>query len=296
MFLEILTVIAPVGVLAAIGFAWDRKGLPFDTNMVAYLVTNLGAPCLIVSTLLANRPSLDVIAGMALAALMVVAVVALIAGVGLHLTGQSLKVYLPALTFPNSGNIGIPLCLFAFGDEGLALSVSFFAVMALTQFTLGISIAAGRVSAGAVFGNPVLWSAVLSFVLLTADAELPRWVSGSVDTLAGMVIPLMLMSLGISLSRLKPNALMRSTIYSVLRLLLGLGAGVSVAWILDLDGVARAAVIIQAAMPTAVFNYLFAVRYDNQPSEVAGIVVVSTILSFLTLPLLLAYALSGPGL
>lgn len=296
MFTEILTVIAPVGVLAAIGFAWDRKGLPFDTNMVAYLVTNLGAPCLIVSTLLANRPDLDVIAGMALAALMVVAVVALIAGVGLHLTGQSLKVYLPALTFPNSGNIGIPLCLFAFGDDGLALSVSFFSVMALTQFTLGISIAAGRMSAAAVFGNPVMWAAVLSFVLLVADAELPRWISGSVDTLAGMVIPLMLMSLGISLSRLKPNALMRSTIYSVLRLLLGFGAGVCVAWMMDLDGVARAAVIIQAAMPTAVFNYLFAVRYDNQPSEVAGIVVVSTVLSFLTLPLLLAYVLSGPGL
>ncbi|NKB43472.1 MAG: AEC family transporter [Alphaproteobacteria bacterium] len=296
MFAEILTVIAPVGILAAIGFVWDRKGLPFDTNMVAYLVTNLGAPCLVVSTLLANRPDPDVIASMGLAALLVVVVVTLVAGIGLSLSGQPIKVYLPALTFPNSGNIGIPLCLFAFGDEGLTLSVSFFAVMALTQFTLGISIAAGRISARAVFGNPVLWAALISVALLLAEVELPRLISGSVDTLAGMVIPLMLMSLGISLSRLKPNALMRSTVYSVLRLVLGLGAGICVAWMLDLEGVARAAVIIQAAMPTAVFNYLFAVRYDNQPSEVAGIVVVSTILSFLTLPLLLVFVLSGPGL
>ncbi len=296
MFIEILSVIAPVGLLAAVGFAWDRKGLPFDTNMVAYLVTNLGAPCLIISTLLANRPDPDVIASMALAALMVVGLVTLIAGVGLHFAGQPLKVYLPALTFPNSGNIGIPLCLFAFGDEGLALSVSFFSVMALTQFTLGIGIAAGKMSVRDVVGNPVLWSAAIAVVFLVTETALPRWVGGTVDTVAGMVIPLMLMSLGISLSRLKPNALLRSTIYSALRLCLGLAAGVAVAALLDLDGVARAAVIIQSAMPTAVFNYLFAVRYDNRPTEVAGIVVVSTVLSFITLPFLLAYVLSGPGL
>lgn len=296
MFTEILSVIAPVGLLAAVGFAWDRKGLPFDTNMVAYLVTNLGAPCLIVSTLLANRPDPDVIAGMALAALLVVGSVTLIAGIGLRFAGQPLKVYLPALTFPNSGNIGIPLCLFAFGDEGLALSVSFFSVMALTQFTLGIGIAAGKMSVRDVVGNPVLWSAAVAVVFLVTETALPRWVGGTVDTVAGMVIPLMLMSLGISLSRLKPNALLRSTVYSVLRLGLGLAAGVGVAAVLDLDGVARAAVIIQSAMPTAVFNYLFAVRYDNRPTEVAGIVVVSTVLSFITLPFLLAYVLSGPGL
>lgn len=296
MFSEILTVIAPVGLLAAIGYGWDRKGLPFDTNMVAYLVTNIGAPCLIVSTLLANRPDPDVIASMALAALLVVGSITVVAGIGLKLAGQPQKVYLPALTFGNSGNIGIPLCLFAFGDQGLALAVSFFSVMALAQFTLGVGIAAGKMSARDVFENPVLWAAAVSVVLLFADAELPRWAAGTVDTVAGMVIPLMLMSLGISLSRLRPNALLRSTVYSVLRLGLGLAAGVGVAAVLDLDGVARAAVIIQSAMPTAVFNYLFAVRYDNRPSDVAGIVVVSTVLSFLTLPLLLTYVLNGPGL
>ncbi|MEQ9444412.1 MAG: AEC family transporter, partial [Rhodospirillaceae bacterium] len=120
--------------------------------------------------------------------------------------------------------------------------------------------------------------------------------SGTVDTIAGMVIPLMLMSLGISLSRLRPNDLMRSTVYSVARLCLGFAAGVGISALLGLDGVARAAVIIQSAMPTAVFNYLFALRYDNRPTEVAGIVVVSTVLSFMTLPFLLAYVLGGPGL
>ncbi len=296
MLLEILSVMAPVGILALIGFTWDRKGLPFDTNMVAYLVTNIGAPCLIVSTLLANRPDPEVIQEMGLAALLVVGSVTVVATIGLRLAGKSLRVYLPALTFPNSGNIGIPLCLFAFGDEGLALSVAFFSIMALTQFTLGVGVAAGRMAIKDVIGNPVLWAAAVAFTLLIIEAALPRWVSGTVDTIAGMVIPLMLMSLGISLSRLRPNDLMRSTVYSVARLTLGFAAGVGISALLGLDGIARAAVIIQSAMPTAVFNYLFALRYDNRPTEVAGIVVVSTVLSFITLPFLLAYVLAGPGL
>ncbi len=292
MILEILTVIAPVGLIAVLGFVWDRRGLPFDTNMVAYLVTNVGAPCLIISTLLDNRPDPEVIGGMALAALSVVFSVAAISAIGLRLSGQSLKAFLPALTFPNAGNMGIPLCLFAFGDEGLALSVSFFAAMALTQFTLGHTVASGRFTLRDVAKNPFLWAAGLSIVLLLTGSTLPRWIDGTVDVIAGFVIPLMLMSMGISLSRLKPSSLSRSVVFSIARLGLGFLAGFTITALLGLEGVARAAVIIQASMPTAVFNYLFAVRYGNQPEEVAGIVVVSTFLSFLTLPLLMAYALS----
>jgi len=292
MIIEILTVIAPVGLIAVLGFVWDRRGLPFDTNMMAVLVTRIGAPSLIVSTLLDNRPDPNVIAEMALAALSLVFGVAVVAAIGLRLSRQSLKAFLPALTFPNAGNMGIPLCLFAFGDEGLALSVTFFAAMAITQFTLGLTVASGRFASRDVMTNPVLWAAALSTVLLFTDAELPRWIDSTVDVIAGLVIPLMLMSLGISLSRLKSSSLVRSTSFAVSRLLLGFMGGVLVTSLLGLEGIARSAVIIQASMPTAVFNYLFAVRYGNQPEEVAGVVVVSTALSFLTLPLLMAYALS----
>lgn len=292
MLIEILTVIAPVGLIAALGYIWDRKGLPFDTNMVANLVTSVGAPCLILSILLDNRPDPAIIGGMALAALGVVGSVAVIGGIGLRLAGQPLRVFLPSLMFPNAGNMGMPLCLFAFGDEGLALSVAFFAAMAMTQFTIGVSIAAGRMALRDVAMNPVLWAALVSLVLLLTGAALPRWLDGTIDVLAGMVIPLMLMSLGISLSRLKPSVLGRSTIYSIARLVLGFTAALGVTALLGLDGIARAAVIIQASMPTAVFNYLFAARYNNRPSEVASIVVVSTVLSFITLPFLMGFVLT----
>ncbi|MFL2769733.1 MAG: AEC family transporter [Rhodospirillaceae bacterium] len=295
MFVELLNIIAPVAIIAALGFIWDRMGLPFDANMVARLITSIGVPCLIFSILLENRPDLHTISSMATAALFVVGCIALLAGIVLRLAGYPLKVFLPALVFPNAGNMGIPLCMFAFGDEGLALSVSFFAVTALTQFTLGIGIAAGRIGVRDVIANPVLWATAVALILLINDAELPRLIKGTVDSFAGIVIPLMLMSLGISLSRLRPGSLVRSTAFSIARLLIGFVAGYGAATMLGLDGVARAAVIIQSSMPTAVFNYLIAARFNNRPDEVAGIVVVSTAISFLTLPFLLGFAVSLDG-
>lgn len=295
MSAEIFTVIAPVLLIALIGFAWDKRGLPFDTTMVASLVTNIGAPCLILATMLDSRPDPRVIRDMAVAAVAVSAGLAAVAWVGLKIAQQPMQVYLPALTFPNVGNIGVPLCMFAFGQEGLVLSIAFFTVHALLQFTVGLAIAAGRMSLMQVVRNPVLWAATLSVLLLVWDATLPRWMTGTVDVIAGCVIPLMLLSLGISLSRLKPAGLKRSSVFAAARLGLGFVVGYGVSVALGLSGVAQAAVIIQASMPTAVFNYLFAVQFNNQPGEVAGIVVISTLMSFLTLPLLLGFAIPLAG-
>ena len=68
---------------------------------------------------------------------------------------------------------------------------------------------------------------------------------------------------------------------------MGVAVGFAVAAVFNLDGAARAIVIIQSAMPVAVSSYLFAEKFNRKPEEVAGMVVVSTAVSFVTLPLLL---------
>jgi hypothetical protein len=55
----------------------------------------------------------------------------------------------------------------------------------------------------------------------------------------------------------------------------------------------RAVLILQCANPVAVYNYLFAQKWNNQPEEVAGVVVLSTLVSVATIPLLLAWLMSG---
>jgi malate permease and related proteins len=291
MLQQIFAIIAPVFLIAAVGYVWRRQRMPFDTAMVTDLVTYVGAPCLLFSSLLVNGPDLTAIIQIVGAALLVAGIVAAAGAIILKAFRLPLSAYLPSLFVPNVGNMGLPLCLFAFGEEGLALAVAYYAASSVLQFTAGVSIASGRMSTDIVFRNPVIWAITAAFILLYADIELPNWVANTTVTLAGFAIPLMLMSLGASLGNLRITTFRRSLGLAIFRLIAGFGVGVGIAAALNLEGTVRGVVIIQSAMPTAVFTYLFAVRAKTRPEEVGGIVVISTVLSFATLPLLLAFVL-----
>jgi predicted permease len=293
MLPQIFAIVAPVLVIAFIGYVWDRRRLPFDTNMVSDLVTNVGSPCLLFSTLLGSRPDPAVLGQMVLAGVILVTAVGAVAAIVLRVAGQPARVYWPAMTFPNAGNMGLPLCLFAFGETGLALAVAFFATMSFLQFTVGVGVASGRVTLQGLLRSPVLWAIAAAAIFLWTDAALPEWLANTTELISGLVIPLMLMSLGASLARLKVAAFGRSFAFAMFRLVLGFGVAVSLCEIFALEGAVRGVVIIQSAMPTAVFCYLFAMRYGNRPEEVGSMVVISTVVSFLSLPLLLAFVLAA---
>lgn len=192
---------------------------------------------------------------------------------------------------PNTGNMGLPLCLFAFGDIGLALGIAYFTISALLQFTVGISIAAGGMSVKRALSTPHIYVVSLAVLLLWTGTTLPEWVSNTVHLIGQFTIPLMLLFLGVSLARLTVQGVGRAVILSVVRIGGGLAVGVLLVWAFGLTGPAAGVVLIQSSMPVAVFNYLFAQYYDNSPAEVAGLVVVSTAISFATLPFLLAFVL-----
>jgi predicted permease len=196
--------------------------------------------------------------------------------------------YLPSLVFANNGNMGLPLCLFAFGEQGLALAIAFFVVGAVLMFTVGVGLAAGEVSPRMLLRTPLLWAVGIALALLAFSVELPRWISNTVHLAGAFTIPLMLITLGVSLAHLKVSSLKTSLIFSVLRLGMGFSVGWSVALALGLEGVALGVVVIESALPVAVFNYLWAVRYNNHPEEVAGMVLLSTTLAFFALPFMLS--------
>jgi len=120
---------------------------------------------------------------------------------------------------------------------------------------------------------------------------LPTWVVDTTGLLGGMAIPLQLIALGSSLAQFRVTSLPRGVSLSLLRLALGYGAGFGIAELFDLEGLVRAVVILQSAMPVAVSNYLFAAVYKREPAEIACMVLISTGITFVTLPLLLIYLL-----
>ena len=291
LLLVVAPIIAPVFVVAAIGFGWARAGMPFDTEFTTTLVSNLSFPCLIIATLTKLDIDPTAFSQMAWAGALTVLATGAVAAVVLKVFGQPQPVYWPPLVFGNVGNMGLPLCLFAFGDEGLALGIIFFTVFVGIQFTLGISVAAGQLSARILVRTPLAWACLLGIALQLAGIGLPRWVGNTIGLVGDLAIPMMLLTLGVALANLKVTSLWRSVLLSLGRLGLGLAVGLGIAELLGLEGAARGVLILESAMPVAVPNYLFAARYDRSPEEIAGLVLVSTTLSFLTLPALLLIVL-----
>jgi malate permease and related proteins len=287
LFSGMAAVIVPVFLVAALGFSWIRANLPYDSAFITTFAVNVSTPCLVFSALTTARIAGDQLGTMAAIALACITLPGLIAYPLLRAARIPWRVYLPALSFPNCGNLGLPVCLFAFGQEGLSLAVMFFATMAIAQFTIGPAVAAGKFSLRQLIRTPVLYSVSAALMVLGTGVEIPLWISNTTTLLGNCAVPLMLFSLGVALARLRFGGTTRAILMSALRIVLGIGAGYGVSWLFGLEGTMRGVTILQSSMPVAVFNYLWALRYDNSPEEVAAMVLGSTILAFLAMPLLL---------
>jgi hypothetical protein len=214
-----------------------------------------------------------------------------VGAVGIRLAGLDIRVYLPSLMFGNIGNMGLSLCLFAFGEQGLAMAIAYFASLSVLHFTLGIAIVQGvsQKQILRLFVDPIVLSIAVALFLMTTGIKLPIYIFNSLKLLGDLTIPLMLLTLGVSLSRLRISNLPRSIFFGGLRIGLGFLAGLAAVTLFHLEGNVRGVILIQSSMPVAVYNYLFALRFNRSPDEVAGIVVFSTLLSFLILPPLLLF-------
>ncbi|NQV80832.1 MAG: AEC family transporter, partial [Alphaproteobacteria bacterium] len=150
---------------------------------------------------------------------------------------------------------------------------------------------AGGVHAKQLVRTPVLYGLLFSLPFMFTQTALPAWATNTVDLLASLVVPLMLLTLGVSLARMRLRRVHRSLGFAVCRLLGGFVAGILVAELFDLEGVVKGVLILQSTMPVAIFNYVFALRYKREPDDVAAAIILSTAISFATMPFLLIFVL-----
>ena len=287
VLLVIFNVVAPVFLIVAVGYVWARAKKPYDANVITHVVNTISTPCLVIDML--TRPGLTIpaLGEMGLASALVLALSGAAGWAMTRSMGLPTRTYVPPLIWSNGGNMGLPLCLFAFGELGLGLAIAFFAVSSISNYTIGQAIAAGGITFREVVRMPMTWAIITSVAMIATGVQLPTVAQRAVGLLGALTVPLMLLSLGYALASLRVASYHRSIAFSVARLIGGFAIGLLVAWLLGLEGAARGVVVIQSGMPAAVLNYLFAVRYGNDPQEVASIVVISTILSIVALPLFL---------
>ena len=289
--LTVIQIVAPVFLLAAIGYAWVKAGLDYPIRFVTQIAMSLSIPCLIFVALMETEIDPSALTALSLATVAAYAIVTAAIWGLCRAMRLDMRTFLAPLVFGNTGNLGLPLALFAFGDEGLGYAVVVFAIMAIYSFTAGIWVVAGGGGLTKVVKEPLVAGTLLGSLFLWQGWTTPVWLTNTLDLIGQIAIPMMLITLGVALARLSAGRMGRALGLSVVKA--GVCAGA--AWIVgrwfDLDPVPFAVLVLQVATPVAVTSYLLAEKYGADSDSVAGLVVASTLLSVLYLPALLALLL-----
>ena len=291
----VLSSVLPVLCTIVLGFLWVRWGYALDSKVLTPIVVDIGTPCLIVSTLLKAQITPEAFATVALASCVAIAAFAAIGSLALWALGLPLRTYLPSIAFPNAGNLGLPLALYAFGPEGLGYAIVFFAISSVGNHSIGQALAAGAVNFKALARMPLLYAIAVGLVGSYFRVTPPAWLANTLALIGGLAIPVMLLMLGGTLARLQIATLSRGLGLSALRIGAGAVIGVIVANLFALAEPAKAVLILQCAMPVAVYCYLYAERWECDPEEVAGLVFLSTAASIVTVPILLGILMLPQG-
>lgn len=287
----------PILLLSGAGFLLGRT-LKVDPRPIGRVTLYLFCPLLIFNLLTESQLSLDRIGIMMVYATLVnflVAGLAFLVGRLLRLDRIVLTVVVLTTLFANAGNYGLPLVLFAFGQQALAYASVYYVTNAVLLNSVGVLIASLghlslRESLLRLLKVPAIYAIIVAMLMLGMGWRLPIPLARTVSLASGAAIPLMLILLGLELQRAEWTKNLRALgLSSVMRLLVGPLVGMALSSLFGFDLPARQAGVTEAAMPSAVLNTVLASVFNLDTSLVTAIVLITTLLSPLTLTPLLLY-------
>jgi len=294
IYIKLFEVLFPVFFVVGIGYYLGKKNPKIDTSFITNFAANIGTPGMIIYSLTSTNISFDIFKDYFWYYFIAMSIFALIGVVFLFfLKTKDIIRELPPFIMPNTGNMGLPICLFAYGSQGLGVSASISALIILAHFTLGIFLADRKFNINVILKNPPFYAIIISVILLYFKVEVPLFVENTTFLLMYATIFLILMSLGISLTRFKVFSFKKALISSFGRVILGPLVGFLLIRYFNLEGFAAGVLLIQCSMPSAVLNYLVASIYSPKKivDSVASTIVVSTVMSFITVPIVVFFAL-----
>jgi len=283
---QILSTLLPVFLIAGCGALYGRFRTP-DIRGLNVLNMELFVPMLVFGVLADQQAPLQEYAGLALAA----AVVVLGSGIILYplarVLNLNLKTFLPPMMFNNSGNMGLPLLVLAFGEAALPAAIVLFIVEMLLHFSVGLYMLDPHTSVLKRLKLPVVFACIAGLTVNLAGVSLPGWLLQSLNMLGEICIPLMLFTLGVRMLDIDFS----DWKLGMLGAIACPASGLLLAWpmilILDLPGLQVAALWVFAALPPAVLNYMVAEQYQQEPHKVASLVLLSNLGSLIVIPVVL---------
>ena len=293
LYLKLFEVIFPVFFIVAIGYFIGKKHPNLDTSFITNFAANFGTPSLVIFALTSTGITFAFFAEYFIYSLIMLTCFGIVGLIFLILMKKDYIRELPPFFLPNTGNMGIPICLFAYGQLGMGVAAAISSLVVALHFTLNIFLANKKFDFDVIIKSPAFYAILIAVCILYFQIETPKFVINTVMLLAYTMIVLILMSLGIGLTQMKVFSFGSSIITSIGRVIVGPIIGFIIIKIFNLSGFAAGVLLIQSSMPSAILCYLIASMYSPKEivDNISSMIVVSTLMSLVTVPITVFIAL-----
>jgi predicted permease len=290
LFQRILDIILPVFFIVAVGYAYARRYRP-DMALFNRIALDVLTPMLIYAALASRSFDLQAHVPLLVGGALLVLGSGLLAWPLARLSGQSARTLVPVVMFNNSGNMGLPLALLAFGAQNMGPAVALFAISSLIHFSIGARITSREASTLGLLSSPLMLATVLGFASAGTGVRAPDFLLTGMRLLGDASLPLMLFALGARLTALKLSQIGSGLLGAVARPLIGLAVAIPLVHWLGLEGDARGQLLLFAALPPAVLQFILAERYRRELEKVAAMILLGNALALVFVPLALSAGL-----
>ncbi len=293
IYIKLFEVLFPVFFIVGIGFFIGKKNPNLDTSFITNYAANFGTPALIIFALTSTGISFVIFAEYFIYSIILLTSFGLVGVVFLLLMKKDFIRELPPFILPNTGNMGIPISLFAFGQSGMGVAASISTLVVFLHFTLNVFLAKKEFDLKVILKSPSFYVILLTVAILYFEINTPQFVINTVMLLSYGMIVMILMSLGIALTQLKVFSFKNALITSIGRVIIGPIIGFILIKIFNLSGFAAGVLLIQSSMPSAILCYLIGSMYSPKKivDNISSMIVVSTLMSLITVPVTVFIAL-----
>ena len=293
LYIKLFEVLFPVFFIVGIGYFLGKQKSDIDTTFITNYSANFGAPALFIFAITSSGVSYSIFSEYFFYSIIALTCFAITGVIFLFFMKKDIFRELPPFFLPNTGNMGIPICLFAYGSLGMGVAAAISSLVVLLHFTANIFLASKTFNIKIILKSPSTYAVIIAVAFLYFELQMPQYVLNTVMLLGYTMIVLILMSLGVSLTQMKVFSIKSSLISSVGRVIIGPLIGFVLIKIFNLSGYAAGVLLIQSSMPSAILTYLIASMYSPKKivDSISSMIVVSTLMSLITVPIIVFISL-----
>ena len=293
LYIKLFEVLFPVFFIVGIGYFLGKKNPNFDTSFITTYSANFGTPSIVIFSISASGVTFAMFSEYFLYAVILLSSFLIVGLIFLILMKKDYLRELPTFFLPNTGNMGIPICLFAYGKLGMGIAAAISSLVVLLHFTLNIFLAKREFDLKVIIKSPSFYAIILTIIFLYYEIPLPIFVLNTVMLLAYGMIVMILMSLGVALTQMKIFSFKNCILFCCDKIEKHVLFFFAFPFFHSKIKLSNETDLIQSSMPSAILCYLVASMYSPKEivDNISSTIVVSTLMSLVTVPITVFFAL-----